>query len=150
MGKHKRKVQLKKLGSYVNPKETWNLDQNITKYILPRLIMFKKLTNGYPCRDEIDSPESWDKALDKMILAFKYIIEKDDWWIGDPQYDYTGGLNYVIDRRDEDGRVHGHFTELSEEYEKIKEAHIREENRRYEAISEGLSLFAKYYLDLWW
>ena len=48
MNKRTRKKRLKKQGLYVNPKETWDLDCNIAKYVLPRLKLFKKLNNGYP------------------------------------------------------------------------------------------------------
>lgn len=40
----------------------------------------------------MDTPEKWDKTLDKMILAFEYILH-DDWWIDNPKYDYTDGLH---------------------------------------------------------
>ena len=43
MNKRTRKKWLKEQGLYVNPKETWNLDYTIAKFMLPRLKLFKKL-----------------------------------------------------------------------------------------------------------
>lgn len=134
MNNRQRKKWLKKHRLYVNPKETWSLDVNFAKYILPRLKKFKELNNGYPGRDEMDTPEKWDEALDKMIQAFEYVIDWDEYWLDDPRYDYTDIM----------------FGKNKEFYEKIKENKITEDIRRLAAINEGLQLFAKYYMSLWW
>ena len=67
MNKRTRKKWLKEQGLYVNPKETWNLDYTIAKFVLPRLKLFKKLNNGYPGREGMETKEKWDEALNKMI-----------------------------------------------------------------------------------
>lgn len=134
MNNRQRKKWLKKQDLYVNPKETWSLDITLAKYIIPRLKKFKELENGYPGRGEMDTPEKWDKALDKMIQAFEYVIDLDEYWIDDPRYDYTDIM----------------FGKNKEFYEKIKENKRSEDIRRLAAINEGLQLFAKYYMSLWW
>lgn len=115
MNNRQRKKWLKQQGLYVNPKETWNLDITFAKYIIPRLKKFKNLNNGYPGREEMDTPEKWDEALDKMIQAFEYVVNEFDWWVDNPKYDC-----------------------------------FDEEKRIQAVINEGLQLFAKYYMDLWW
>jgi hypothetical protein len=55
---------------------TWSLDLEISKFILPRLKLFKKISNGYPGHDI--TAQMWDSMLDKMILAHKLNI-KDEW-----------------------------------------------------------------------
>ena len=80
MKKRLRKKQFDKLGSCkypAKPKETWSLFTNIAEYTLPRLKLFKRLQNGYPGRDEADTPEKWNEILDRMILAFEYIINEN-------------------------------------------------------------------------
>lgn len=134
MNNRQRKKWLKKHGLYVNPKETWSLDITFAKYIIPRLKKFKELENGYPGRGEMDTPEKWDEALDKMIQAFEYVIDWDKYWLDDPRYDYTDIM----------------FGKNKEFYEKIKENKRSEDIRRLAAINEGLQLFAKYYMSLWW
>ena len=52
--------------------ETWNLDANIAKYILPRLKRFKEINNGHPV--EVSAKE-WDIILDKMINSFEFHIQ---------------------------------------------------------------------------
>lgn len=79
----------------------------------------------------MDTPEKWDDALDKMIQAFEYVIDYDSYWIGDPKYDYFS-LSY------EEGR--------EETIENLR----AEDIRRLAVINEGLQLFAKYYMALWW
>lgn len=134
MNNRQRKKWLKQHRLYVNPKETWSLDVNLAKYIIPRLKKFKELNNGYPGISEMDTLEKWDEALDKMIQAFEYVIDLDEYWLDDPRYDYTDIM----------------FGDNKEFYEKIKENKITEDIRRLAAINEGLQLFAKYYMSLWW
>lgn len=115
MNNRQRKKWLKQQGLYVNPKETWSLDITFAKYIIPRLKKFKELNNGYPGIEEVNTPEKWDGALDKMIQAFEYVANEFDWWVDNPKYDC-----------------------------------FAEEKRRQAVINEGLQLFAKYYMNLWW
>lgn len=131
MNNRQRKKWLKKQDLYVNPKETWSLDIIFARYIIPRLKKFKELSNGYPGDEEMDTPEKWDDALDKMIQAFEYVLNYDSFWIGDPKYDYFS-LSY------EEGR------------EKAIENLRAEDIRRLAVINDGLQLFAKYYMALWW
>ena len=49
--------------------ETWSLEHELAKHILPRLKRFKELNNGYP---NGFTPESWDIMLDEMIYAFDF------------------------------------------------------------------------------
>lgn len=55
--------------------ELWSLDSTITKFILPRLIVFKEHTYGYPTNTE--NEEQWQDILSKMIEAFKYLDDED-------------------------------------------------------------------------
>lgn len=56
--------------------ETWALDSVIAKFILPRLIRFKEITNAYPGGEMTE--EKWDAALDDMIFAFQWVILVND------------------------------------------------------------------------
>jgi len=47
--------------------ETWNLDFEISKFILPRLERFKEISLTHPT--ELTEKE-WDDILDKMIYSF--------------------------------------------------------------------------------
>ena len=134
MNNRQRKKWLKQRGLYVNPKETWSLDITFAKYIIPRLKKFKELNNGYPGIEEVNTPEKWDEALDKMIQAFEYVIDWDEYWLDDPRYDYTDIM----------------LGDNKELYESIVENKRMEDIRRLAAIKEGLQLFAKYYMNLWW
>ena len=134
MNNRQRKKWLKQRGLYVNPKETWSLDITFAKYIIPRSKKFKELNNGYPGIEEVNTPEKWDEALDKMIQAFEYVIDWDEYWLDDPRYDYTDIM----------------FGDDKELYESIVENKRMEDIRRLTAINEGLQLFAKYYMSLWW
>lgn len=126
MNKRKRKKWLKQHNLYVNPRDTWNLDYTIAEFVLPRLKLFKKLENGYPGKGEMDTPEKWNEALDKMILAFEYMVD-EDWWMDDPKYDYF----------------------MNNHEDNAKEANFEECKQRQLVIKDGLQLFTKWFQSLW-
>lgn len=132
MRKRQRKKWLKKHGKYVPYSDLWSLDITIAKFVLPRLKKFKKENIGYPGIEEMDTHEKWDEALDKMILAFEYVISWDDWWLDNPRYDYLDAKSKYDD----------------EYVTKIRNSYLAENKRRQVAISEGLQLFAKWFLHL--
>lgn len=125
MNNRQRKKWLKKNKKYVDSKECWNLDYKIAEFVLPRLKRFRQDTNSYPGHGELDTFEKWMEALDKMILAFEYIIEDDNWWLGNADYDSSDGLYMDLKKSEE-----------------IK--------KRQVIINEGLQLFGKYFQNLWW
>jgi hypothetical protein len=55
---------------------TWNLDGEISKWILPRLKRFKELNNGHP---NCFTWEEWNIVLDKMILAHELHSTRFEW-----------------------------------------------------------------------
>jgi len=58
-------------------RDTWSMDQTFAKYLVPRLIRFKEINNGYPT----DTEEEWDLILDKIIMTFKLIeTNRDEMW----------------------------------------------------------------------
>jgi len=65
--------QLKENG--FSDSETWSLDSVICKFILPRLIRFKTLNNGFPMG--LTSGE-WDAILDQMIFAFDWSLNCEE------------------------------------------------------------------------
>lgn len=48
MNNRKRKKWLKQHKKYINPCECYELDYTLAKFILPRLKILKRDTNGYP------------------------------------------------------------------------------------------------------
>ena len=146
MNKRQRKKWLKQHGLYVNPKECWNLDTTIAEFVFPRLKQFKK--DYDVCPGTLESMEEWDDILDKMILAFEYIVHKYDWWLFNSKYDYTDGIKFVEIKR-ENGFVQTRYEEEGWVVD-IRKNHEDEEKRRNTVIKEGLELFAEYFQYLWW
>lgn len=150
MNNRKRKKWLKQHGEYVNPRECWNLDCTIAEFVLPRLKYYKKHSLGYPGREGTETPEKWDEVLDKMIIAFQYITEEDDWWIDDPKYDYTDYLHCYTKPDPGNENMVKVDIQLDKCAEDIKKNHVVEEKRRQATIDEGIALFAKWHRYLWW
>jgi hypothetical protein len=55
--------------------ETWDLSSVIAEFILPRLIRFKELNNGFPGGF---TSEEWDAILDQIIFAFDWSLHDLD------------------------------------------------------------------------
>ena len=146
MRQRTRKKWLKKHGQYIAPKELWNLDYTVAKFVLPRLIKFKENSLGFPGYDEADTMNKWQDILQKMITAFEYIVTDDDWWVDDPRYDYSDGIHIEIDK-DKKTLLHFRIDDWAKEIENNRDT---EQDRRNEAIKEGLELFSKYFRHLWW
>ena len=146
MRQRTRKKWLKKHGQYIAPKELWNLDYTVAKFVLPRLIKFKENSLGFPGYDEADTINKWQDILQKMITAFEYIVTDDDWWVDDPRYDYSDGIHIEIDK-DKKTLFHFRIDDWAKEIENNRDT---EQDRRNEAIKEGLELFSKYFRHLWW
>jgi len=68
----KIKFLLQKIFRGFSDDETWNLDDTISKFVLPRLKRFKEINNGYP---HGMTWKQWNSKLNKMIKAFELIIE---------------------------------------------------------------------------
>ena len=127
--------------------ECWNLDSTVAKFILPRLIVFRKNTNGYPGNSEIPTFEKWLEVLDKMIFAFDHIVNEE-------KYDDERNEKYDIDwskvnnyTKMENGSV---MMEPKDEYkERLEKLHDDKANE-IQKIDEGLTLFGKYFMQLWW
>lgn len=146
MRQRTRKKWLKKHGQYIAPKELWNLDYTVAKFVLPRLIKFKENSLGFPGYDEADTMDKWQDILQKMIIAFEYIVTDDDWWVDDPRYDYSDGIHIEIDKNKK-ALFHFRIDDWAKEIENNRDT---EQDRRNEAIKEGLELFSKYFRHLWW
>lgn len=75
--------------------ETWNLDQRFAIWLLPRLIRFYELTNGYPVRYK--SMAQWKKELRKMIKAIEWMASEDYYvWGGKKQDKKNTELNEAL------------------------------------------------------
>ena len=68
----KYRKDLKKQG--FDSTETWNLDNTIIQFTLPRLKYFRKNLHGYPADITF---KKWKKILDTIIFAFETHIEND-------------------------------------------------------------------------
>jgi len=100
--------------------ETCDLDETISKFILPRLIYFRDNEQGIPSslivldkrgrpQNELEAAQQWRDILNKMINAF---------W----------------------GNINGPWVDDDE----AKEEELTQKRR------EGFELFAKYFESLWW
>lgn len=110
----------------LNVEDLYDLDVTIARYILPRLMVFKQHCERTPNLNM--SRQEWDEILDKMIYAFERIACQTE--EETPEYKaYIKAIwNNEMDLAD------------------LK----RSAKASLKPISEGLSLFHKYYRSLWW
>lgn len=150
MNKRRRNKQLKKLGIPTEKelkRDSWSLDYSIAQFTLPRLKYLSKHLDGYPA--SFSDCSEWEEVLQKMIIAFEYMLDEDNWWLDNSKYDYTKYMNHIT-FKDEEGRICSTFEPTNKEkYETIRAAHMAELARRNSVIDEGLELFGKYFRKLW-
>lgn len=63
-------------------RDVWSLDATISKFVLPRLELLKKVKHGVPCEfvDEngIVNEKEWNRIFDEMIWAHWFIVNQDN------------------------------------------------------------------------
>ena len=90
IGKFPKKFDAqRKISVQIDDFDTWSLDHTLALIIHPALVKFKQdsLETGHPClgSDDVESCTSgicgcetkWQEMLDKMIYAFKSIIDDE-------------------------------------------------------------------------
>lgn len=163
-----RKVDIK-----IDKEDTWGLDTTLSLIILPCLLQLKDTKKGVPAEfaevggedygyqlsfdfyketysESFDKKAlEWEEVLDKMIWSFSQIAfdkYSDKYHHGDPKFEWeplkhkimnpiTGKLEKVYQMIDTNPNEHWYD----------REGHMLHEER----IQEGLTLFGKYFRDLW-
>ena len=133
-------------------REIWNAGEHIAACIYDGLLQFKN-SERLGCPADI-SPKIWEEYLDKMLYSFKEIstnYKNDPYKIYFKEELKKGFYNIKVD---DNGRL----------LEKVKipdldavddpcnteRTEIEKKSKEYfDKIKEGLSLFSKYYMDLW-
>lgn len=126
--------------------ELWNFERSIAKYILPRMLVFKTKTMGYP--PDFKTFDEWVETIDKMIYAFDHIINYEEYT---EKLEEELGVTWdgVIEtKKRPDGNYELVHTEKynNEVMEKYRQAQEEMNNK----VKEGLRLFGEYFQHLWW
>ena len=70
-----------------SPEECWNLDNSIAKFVLPRLLYYRKhYTSCHPVNLTV---AAWRRILDKMVWSFRIIADADNDYYSCPK-NYAG------------------------------------------------------------
>lgn len=126
--------------------ELWNLEFTIAKYVLPRLIEFRKVMNGYPAN--VESFEKYQEMVDKMIYSFDHIVNEETYT---EQLEKDLGVTWdgVFEmKKIPDGNYELLHTDKYNE--ELMKKYREEQMKEGEKIDEGLELFGKYFRSLWW
>lgn len=122
----KKEFDPKAIAKTIDVEELYDLDITIARFVLPRLIAFKQHSE-HPPRLNISS-EEWNAILDKMIYAFDRIACQTE----EDTPEYKAYIKAIWNNEED-------LADLK-----------REAKASLKPISEGLSLFHKYYRSLWW
>lgn len=126
--------------------ELWSFDVTIAKFVLPRLIEFRKVANGYPA--DFKTFENWLATIDKMIYAFDHLVNEEKY---DDERDKELELHWIgmyDEKKLPDGNYEIVYGKNYDE-EKMKKYHEMKKEEA-EKIDEGLQLFGKHFRALWW
>ena len=110
----------------IDVEELYDLDVTIARFILPRLMVFKQHCERTPNLNM--SHEEWNGILDKMIYAFERIACQTE----EDTPEYKAYIKAIWNNEED-------LADLK-----------RNAKASLKPISEGLSLYHKYYRSLWW
>ena len=122
----KDKFNPKAIAKTIDVEELYDLDITIARFILPRLMVFKKHCERTPNLNM--TREEWNKILDKMIYAFERIACQTE----EETPEYKAYIKAIWNNEED-------LADLK-----------RAAKASLKPISEGLSLYHKYYRSLWW
>lgn len=121
-----KKYNPRAIAKTINVEELYDLDVTIAQFILPRLMVFKKHCERTPRVNM--SQKEWDGILDKMIYAFERIALQTE----EDTPEYKAYIKAIWNNEED-------LADLK-----------RAAKASLKPISEGLSLYHKYYRNLWW
>ena len=114
--------------------ECWSLNYNFSRYMLPRLKHFKKMTRySYP--SDV-TPEEWENILDEIIWVFEYMVDEEKYL---PMPKFDSDIETIFDPNRP--KTLERELEWKEYFDKLKSFQYRKQ--------EALKLSAKYYEALW-
>jgi hypothetical protein len=146
--------------------DTWSMDQTLSPIILPMLKQLQSTKHGAPFVDDEDVPEElrstsapakenewetddnhfkrWDWALEQMIWSFEQLNDEDN----DAQF-HTGvhDKKSVACEWDENGKAT--MYQMVEGPNDTSHFDADGYKNHHEKIQVGLTLFGKYYRNLW-
>ncbi|MBQ9555981.1 MAG: hypothetical protein IJV05_07135 [Muribaculaceae bacterium] len=116
----------KAIAQNLDVEELYDLDVTIARFILPRLMAYKQHCERTP---RLNMPrEEWDEILDKIIYAFERIACQTE----EDTPEYKAYIKAIWNNEED-------LADLK-----------RAAKASLKPISEGLSLYHKYYRSLWW
>lgn len=148
-----------KVNVKIHSYDTWSMDHTLANIITPMLHQLNSSKHGSPLVDDVDVPEflqgdtsenenliheRWDWVMTEIIFAFESKIAEDDWH---EQY-CTGEHDfYSVPVTSKDGEIIGYEMKKgpNDTFEMDSEG-IRIHQER---ITNGFTLFGKYYEGLW-
>jgi len=121
-----KKYNPEAIAKTINVEELYDLDVTIARFILPRLMVFKEHCERTP---RFTMPqEEWNEILDKMIYAFNRIACQTE----EDTPEYKAYIKAIWNNEED-------------------LAHLKHDAKAsLKPITEGLSLYHKYYRNLWW
>lgn len=121
----------------VSDQECWNLDTTIARFILPRLIHFKKMKRvGMPADL---TEEEWETIIDESIWVFDYILDADK----------HNPFPYEISVRLDKNPIEMFSNKKTPEQEINWKMYITKSKQLQERKEKALANFAKYYEGFW-
>lgn len=109
--------------------DTWNVDYTLSRIAVPLLREYKEKNNGFPVDvDEVDIPNHIKNSYDS----------------GDERQE--AGWDAIVDKM-----IRAHEMIVNDEImDTLMEEGEEAANNKAQVVKEGLSLFGKYYQNLWW
>jgi len=125
--------------------QCWALDIHFARYILPRLLYLKNWVDNYSYPSELEDSYAWNELLEELVWTFSYIERGypsvSSHYIADVQFNSLPSSlpsSFVFKTID-----------LIYTDEELYKKAFLQDKLNLSRCKRGLSLFSKFYLNLW-
>lgn len=125
--------------------ESWSLDINLAKHILPRILYLKNCADLYSYPSEIEDMYEWNEILEELTWTFTYIVE------GYPSIasNYVDDVYFLSEDKNPDTDFVMSSINITYTDEDLYNKGRLQDQINMNRCRKGLKLFGEFYMNLW-
>lgn len=125
--------------------ESWSLDINLAKHILPRLLYLKNWTYLYSHPSELEDSYEWNEILEELVWTFTYISNE----YPSIASNYIDDVEFISEEKEKDDNFITGNIKITYTDESLYNKGRIQDQINLARCQKGLRLFSEYYMSLW-
>lgn len=125
--------------------ESWSLDVNLAKHILPRLLYLKNWTYLYSHPSELEDSYEWNEILEELVWTFTYISNE----YPSIASNYIDDVEFISKEKENDNNFITSNIKITYTDEDLYNRGRVQDKINLARCQKGLKLFGEYYMSLW-